>query len=168
LRAQAGDRDGIEALLAQLCGPLRSYLVRIVGASAADDVLQETLIQIWRDLRWLREPELLKPWTFRIASRSAFKWLKRNRRFQQADDASIPIEDVAAPSRDALQLFASSEAFLETLSPASRAVLVLHYLHENTLDEVAAILDISIGTAKSRLAYGLSCLRELVNGKGKK
>ena len=54
LRAQAGDRDSVEALLGQLSAPLRSYIARIIGSIATDDVLQETLIQIWRDLKCLR------------------------------------------------------------------------------------------------------------------
>ena len=45
------------------------------------------------------------------------------------------------------------------VSPASRAVIVLHYLHELTLEEVAEILGIGLGTVKSRLAYGLAHLR---------
>ncbi len=46
------------------------------------------------------------------------------------------------------------------MSPASRAVLVLHFLEEMTLEEVAAVLEIPVGTAKSRLAYGLKLLRK--------
>ena len=49
---------------------------------------------------------------------------------------------------------------LEQVSPASRIVLVLHYLEELTLDRVAAVLDIPPGTVKSRLAYGLKQLRQ--------
>ena len=45
------------------------------------------------------------------------------------------------------------------LSPASRAVVVLFYLHEMSLVETAAVLDIPVGTVKSRLAYGLESLR---------
>jgi RNA polymerase sigma-70 factor (ECF subfamily) len=45
------------------------------------------------------------------------------------------------------------------LSPASRAVIVLFYLHEMSLAETAAVLEIPIGTVKSRLAYGLESLR---------
>ena len=45
------------------------------------------------------------------------------------------------------------------LSPASRAVVVLYYLHELSLVETAAVLDIPVGTVKSRLAYGLASLR---------
>jgi len=142
--------------------------MRIIGPDSADDVLQEVLIQIWRDLRWLREPELIKPWSYRIASRCSFKCLKRNRRFLPADPEALPIEEIPAPAQDDLQLFTTAAEFLEMLSPGSRAVLVLHYLHEHSLDEVAAILEISPGTAKSRLAYGLSCLREFVFRKGVK
>jgi len=166
LRARASDRESVEALLGQLMTPLRLYISRIIGSSKADDVLQETLIQIWRDLKWLREPELIKPWSYRIASRCSFKWLKRNRRFAQVDHDTMSVEDIQAPTRDDLQLFTTAAEFVEVSSPASRAVLVLHYLHEHSLDEVAAILEISPGTAKSRLAYGLACLREFIKRKG--
>ena len=49
--------------------------------------------------------------------------------------------------------------WVDDLPPASRAVIVLHYLEEMSLDEVAAVLEISPGTVKSRLAYGLARLR---------
>lgn len=166
LRAQAGDRDSIEMLLRELQSSLRPYVTGIVGPTSADDVLQETLIQICRDLKWLRNPELVTPWSYRIASRFSFKWLKRKRRFVQPDVSRFSMEEIAAPNRNELQLFTTLPAFLEIASPASRAVLVLHYVHECSLDEVAAILEISLGTAKSRLAYGLTSLREFVNKKG--
>ncbi len=51
-------------------------------------------------------------------------------------------------------------ALLDCVSPASRAVLLLHYQHDLSLEETAAILEIPIGTAKSRLHYGVSTLRK--------
>jgi RNA polymerase sigma-70 factor, ECF subfamily len=48
------------------------------------------------------------------------------------------------------------------LSPHSRAVIALHYLEEMTLEEVAAVLGVPVGTVKSRLAYGLNQLRRRV------
>ncbi len=129
-------------------------------------MLQETLIQICRDVRYLQKPELFSPWSYRIASRCSFKWLKQTRRFVQPDADTLPMEEIAAPDRSELHLFTTLPECLELASPASRAVLVLHYIHDRSLDEVSAILEISLGTVKSRLAYGLSSLREFVNRKG--
>jgi DNA-directed RNA polymerase specialized sigma24 family protein len=49
---------------------------------------------------------------------------------------------------------------LAMVSPAARAVLILHYVHGLTLGEVAIVLELSLGTVKSRLAYGLAALRQ--------
>jgi RNA polymerase sigma-70 factor (ECF subfamily) len=57
-------------------------------------------------------------------------------------------------------LFSEMSELLDRVSPASRAMLLLHYMQDLSIEEAAAILDISAGTAKSRLAYGLSCLRK--------
>jgi RNA polymerase sigma-70 factor (ECF subfamily) len=58
-------------------------------------------------------------------------------------------------------------SMLSAVSPASRAVLVLHFQEEMTLVEVAAVLEIPLGTVRSRLAYGLSMLRKLIADKDK-
>jgi DNA-directed RNA polymerase specialized sigma24 family protein len=55
---------------------------------------------------------------------------------------------------------------LTAVSPASRAVLILHYLQGMSLYETVLVLDISPGTAKSRLAYGLATLRQKVGPDG--
>ena len=54
----------------------------------------------------------------------------------------------------------------DTISPTSRAVLILHFEEELSLPEVAAILDIPVGTAKSRLGYGLSSIRKHLKASG--
>jgi RNA polymerase sigma factor (sigma-70 family) len=51
-------------------------------------------------------------------------------------------------------------SLLDNVSPASRAVLLLHYQHDLSLEETAAVLDIPVGTAKSRLHYGVATLRK--------
>jgi RNA polymerase sigma-70 factor (ECF subfamily) len=77
------------------------------------------------------------------------------------------MEDLPAPMQeDASRLAYEIPELLEKVSPASRAVLLLHYHHELTIEEVAAVLELNLGTVKSRLAYGLSCLRNLVERKG--
>jgi RNA polymerase sigma-70 factor (ECF subfamily) len=159
LLAQTGDRAALEQLLRDIHAPLRRYITRLVGTALADDILQETALQIFRKLPFLREPAVFRPWTFRIASRIAFSQLKRARRWEPLD---------AAPAEPLFTLNSNlgeppDEAFLTLLdhvSPASRAVLLLHYQHDLSLEETAAILEIPIGTAKSRLHYGVTTLRK--------
>lgn len=158
LLAQAGDRAALEQLLRNSHGPLRRYITRLAGADLADDILQETSIQIFRKLPFLREPAVFRAWTFRIASRIAISQLKRAHRWQSLDDAPIGSfttnPDLGGPSEAAFL------TLLDQVSPASRAVLLLHYQHHLSLEETAAILDIPVGTAKSRLHYGVAALRK--------
>ena len=160
LRAQCGDREALELLLRSVQPSLRRYLMRLVGASSADDVLQEVLILVSRKLKWLDVPEAFHPWAYRVASRVAFRHLKKERRWseQVRDEAvldDLPAAESAVPPELLPELLQS-----DALSAASRAVLVLHFQEEMPLPEVAAILEIPLGTVKSRLAYGLAALRK--------
>jgi len=158
LLAQAGDRTALEQLLRNSHAPLRRYITRLAGADLADDILQETSIQIFRKLRFLREPAVFHAWTLRIASRIAISHLKRAHRWQPLDDSTLGTfttnPDLGRPPDT------SFLSLLDRVSPASRAVLLLHYQHDLSLEETAAILDIPIGTAKSRLHYGVATLRK--------
>jgi RNA polymerase sigma-70 factor (ECF subfamily) len=159
LRAQAGDREAFDQLFRLLQEPLYRYIFSLVGARAlAEDILQEVFILIYRKIRWLREPQLLRPWAYRIATRESFKHLKRERRWSdKAEDESVLL-DLPAPSRDELapELIAQ---LIERVSPASRAVIALHYMHEMPLTEIAEVMGVAVGTVKSRLAYGLDLMR---------
>src|ERR1700729_3818928 len=122
LLAQAGDRAALEHLLRNIHAPLRRYIPRLAGPDLADDILQETSIQIFRKLPFLREPAVFQAWTLRIASRVAFAALKRARRWQPMEEASldpvVPDPNLGEPP-DAAFL-----SLLEAVSPASRAVLL--------------------------------------------
>jgi RNA polymerase sigma-70 factor, ECF subfamily len=159
LLAQTGDRDALEQLLRETHAPLRRYITRLVGADLADDILQETSLQIFHKLQFLREPAVFRPWTLRIASRIAFSHLKRARRWEPLEAAlseslTLPNSNFGEITDDAFL------ALLDRVSPASRAVLLLHYQHDLSLEESAAILEIPVGTAKSRLHYGVATLRK--------
>jgi RNA polymerase sigma-70 factor (ECF subfamily) len=166
LLAQTGDRAALEQLLRDAYAPLRRYIIRLAGAALADDILQETSLQIFRKLPYLREPAVFRPWTFRIASRIAFSHLKHARRWQPLDDA--PPEHLT--TFDPTFGEPPDEAFftlLDHVSPASRAVLLLRYQHDLSLEETAAILEIPVGTAKSRLHYGVTTLRTYLTSERK-
>lgn len=167
LLARAGDRESLEQLLTAVQAALRGYIAGRVGRTAADDVLQETLLQICRNLLWLRDPELFYPWAYRIASRACFRELKRSGRLVTGSEDSLSGEDVPSVSQKELVLFTELPELFERVAPSARAVLSLHYLYDLTLQDIAAILEIGVGTVKSRLAYGLARLREILTEKEK-
>ena len=168
LRAQSGDRGALDALLASVQEPLYRYVLSLVRErQLAEDVLQETFVRAYRKLGWLREPEMFRPWAYRIATREGFRQLKRERRWaEQVRDEGALKALPAAPAREEFAPVASAllRETVSTLPPASRAVVVLYYLHEMSLEETAAVLGVPLGTVKSRLAYGLDALRRRLKG----
>ena len=166
LRAQVGDREALEQLLRGVQSSLHRYLSGLAGAADADDLLQDVLIIVIRKIGSLEDPQLFRPWMFRIASREAFRHIRKKRLWAGRHDDDAQLEGLAMqevrPSGELLQQLLTAG----TISPASRAVLMLHFQEELPLAEVAAILDIPLGTAKSRLAYGLSSLRRQLKTNG--
>jgi RNA polymerase sigma-70 factor (ECF subfamily) len=167
--AQSGDRGALNQLLSDLQDGLYGYLVRLVGDKhLAEDILQEVFVLIWRKLFWLRDPAFFRPWAYRIASREAFRRLRKYRfqvkmlghETQLAELTAREVPPFPQGWDEALP------GLLALLSPASRAVLILHYLQGMTLNEVADVLEVSPGTVKSRLAYGLAALREKIGPDG--
>lgn len=163
LRAQTGDRVALDELLRAVQSPLYRYIVSLTSdSSLAEDILQEVFVLIYRKLGWLREPELFRAWAYRIATRETFKWLKREKRWkeQERDEELLLAIPALSDEPFAAELLPELPQLLARLSPASRAVIVLHYLHELTLEEIAEVLGLAVGTVKSRLSYGLSSLRQ--------
>ena len=170
LRAQVGDRGALDLLLQAVQGTLLRYLQNMLSdASLADDVLQDVLLILCRKLGTLREPRLFRPWAFRIASREAVRRLRRERRWRNENRElkeclnGEPPPDSAFDHTFEMELVKQS---LSTLSPAVRAVIVLHYFECMTLSEVGTVLSLPEGTVKSRLAYGLKSLRRKLRGAG--
>jgi RNA polymerase sigma-70 factor, ECF subfamily len=163
LRARCGDREALEALLGRIQRPLWRYVSSLVGAQDADDVAQDTMVMVCRKIGWLEDPERFRAWMFRIASRLAFRRLRQRRRwFERAADEDLAgaVEAVEEPSAADAGRLAGELLADASLSPRSRAVLVLHFGEGMQLAAVAAILEIPLGTVKSRLAYGLKALRK--------
>jgi RNA polymerase sigma-70 factor, ECF subfamily len=165
LRAQCDDREALECLIRSIQAPLRRYVANLVGAAHADDVLQDTLIIVCRKLKTLHAPELFRAWVFRIASREGFRYLRKERRHTGFERDEIEIDEVAAPEVEPPAELLSSVLSDEGVSAASRAVLALHFQEGLTLMEVAAVLELPLGTVKSRLAYGLTAIRKQLGKK---
>lgn len=164
-RAQIGDRDALDRLLRSIQKPLYQYLCRMLDDHAqAEDVLQDVMIIICKKIKTVRNPEYFQSWAYRIATRQVYKTTKRQQRWREKFGSLIPLTEIEIADEffeqpDPTEIDRLLES-IARLSPPIRSVLVLHYQQEMSLSEVSAILGIATGTAKSRLAYGLSKLRK--------
>jgi RNA polymerase sigma-70 factor (ECF subfamily) len=150
--AQRGDALAMNELLDEMA----PYVGRLCGPIALQDsadAAQEALIAVFQGLRGLREPEALHGWVRTIAVREAVRVAQRSARIRPAELAEIP-----APGSP--ELAADIRDVLDRLSPEHRAILVLREIEG--LDEKAAgdLLQISPGTAKSRLSRAKSNFRK--------
>jgi RNA polymerase sigma-70 factor (ECF subfamily) len=166
LRAQCNDREALEALLRGVQPSLRRYLSGLAGATDADDLLQDVLVIIIRKLGMLDDPKLFRPWSFRIASREAFRHIRKRRLWQGRHEDGVEVDDLVTPETWPSGQLLRELLAIDAISPANRAVLILHFEEQLSLPEVAAILDIPLGTAKSRLGYGLSSIRKHLKASG--
>lgn len=91
LQAQSGSHEALNELFKSLQEPLFRYVASLVrDQHLAEDILQEVFIRIYRKLRWLREPAAFRAWAYQIASREAFRYLNRERRWSdQIRDETI-------------------------------------------------------------------------------
>jgi RNA polymerase sigma-70 factor (ECF subfamily) len=103
---------------------------------------------------------VFRAWAFRIATRIALTYLKRDKRWRQLENDPDLIRAISTGrSSEHEQFDRDCLECIDRASPASRAALLLHYEQHLSLEETAAILDVPVGTVKSRLSYGLASIR---------
>jgi RNA polymerase sigma-70 factor (ECF subfamily) len=160
VRARSGDVDAFEELVRRHAPSAYRLAAAIVGESRAQDIVQDAFLRAWRAIRGLRDAERFEPWLHRIVANSGRSALRAERRVREvALDASTV--DVTAPG-DGLggaEARAMVGAAFRRLSPDHRVVIGLHYGAGLSIGEVAEVLGLPVGTAKSRLAAALVALR---------
>jgi RNA polymerase sigma-70 factor, ECF subfamily len=164
--AHAARRREFEARLAE-CGPLAYRVARGVLRNDADaeDVAQEALLRAYRRLDRLRDPLRFRGWLVRIVFRLALDRARSARRRELREtEWAQPARRAAPPNAE--ELAASSEFHahfdraLEELPEKLRLVLLLAAMEGHTLEEVAAMVGLPVGTVKSRLFVGRKKLAE--------
>ncbi|HEX5014824.1 MAG TPA: RNA polymerase sigma factor [Candidatus Limnocylindrales bacterium] len=162
-QARSGDRAAFARLATDLSHQLYPVAVRILrDPEAAGDAVQATLVDIWRDLPSLRDPDRMDAWAHRIVVNRCRSHLRKTRRLPAIVD--LLEADRAAPSEDlSLEFRDELERAFARLSCDHRAVLVLVYFRDLTLQQSAALLGISVGTVKSRLFAARQAMRAAVD-----
>jgi RNA polymerase sigma-70 factor (ECF subfamily) len=159
-RARAGDLDAFEALAERSLPDVYRLASAIVGPDDARDVAQEALVAAWGELPRLRETSRFEPWLRSIVLNRARNVLRSRRRRPTVGLIEGYGFDVAHEPLAETEQRLEIEAAFGGLGSAQREVLALHYVLDLPLREVARILEIPEGTAKSRLHAALRALRE--------
>ena len=160
VRAQRGDGAAFEELAKGSVDRLHDVAHSILSdARLAEDATQQALLGIWRDLPRLRDPARFEAWSYRIVVRACYDEARRERRWMPGLPSFGMGQPMAADEMAAVVDREQLERGFRRLSPAQRAVVVLHHLRGLPLDQVADVLDISVGTAHSRLHRAMRGLR---------
>ena len=162
-RARAGDHEAFSELARASIGRLYALANLVLhDVDRAQDAVQDALVSAWKDLRALRDPDAWDAWLHRLTLRACYKVAQKERRHDHVELRVVPDPDRARPFDLAVSVVERDrmEQELGRLPLDQRAVMVLHFYLDLPLSEAAVILDIPIGTAKSRLSRGLDALRE--------
>lgn len=169
IRCQLGEPAAFDALIARWHEPLWKYLRRLTGDDdAAAEAVQDAWLRILRGMPRLRDASRLRAWLFGIARRVVMDRLREKYAEPtrvSADDVDLAAADDAVDLKEELALLQEE---LARLPVPEREVLVLFYLEELTLLEIAEVAGIPAGTVKSRLFRARRALRDQLILKGVK
>ena len=165
--ARAGSPAAWEALFQRFQLPLYAYAFELVRHDqAALDVVQETFIRAARHLDSLRDDTRFGSWLFSIAHQKCVdRWRKSGREEPLEPEVADTLLDEMGDPGELLVRREQEEQFMklvEQLPPPQRAVLLLRFVEDFSLEEIARITDAQLGTVKSRMHYAKLALRKLV------
>jgi len=166
-RAQRGDVAAFTELVARHQDRIYRFLLRLTRShDDALDLAQETFIHAWTALERWQAQARLSTWLFQIARNQAIDLLRRRQRVDFVEfDAGVgdSLADSAPTPEEALhstQRLRALERALQRLPTEHREILLLREIEDLSYDEIAAVLDISLGTVKSRIARARTALLE--------
>jgi RNA polymerase sigma-70 factor, ECF subfamily len=160
--AKTGDETAFRKLMEHESRWVYGTAVAISGSSIdAEDIFQEAALRAWRDLPRLRRPDLWSAWFHRIVVHVAVELGRKSQRSRRLVVARPPTEQDGSTSTEESDLVTRA---LVVLSPDERALVALRYGRDLELPEIASMMNIPLGTAKSRLHRTLAKLRVALEG----
>jgi RNA polymerase sigma-70 factor (ECF subfamily) len=160
-RARNGDRDAFATLVRQVL-PWMDAVARLTvrDLDLAHDAVQEALVRAWRSLPALRDVELFEAWLRRLLVHACIDELRKRRRrlVVEVELTDLHHPDITDSSLSAANRDALDRAF-RRLDPVQRSVVVLHYYLDLPVADVAAALEMPVGSVKSTLSRARDALR---------
>ena len=165
IRYQGGSLEAFQEIYAQLAAAVRRYLSHLAGRSEiADDLLQETFLQMHRSRAAYNPAYAVRPWVFGLARnvflmnrRAARRWAAVHDSREELPEFPVLPEAESLGSRDAIRRGMAS------LSADQAEALLLHHEWGFSFDEIAGMLGISAAAARARASRGMADLRAALN-----
>ena len=161
LRARNGDRDAFTALAEDAAERLhRTARLILRSDDRAADAVQESLMAAWLHIRAVRDPDRFEAWLHRLLVHACYREARRHRQREVVEiQMSVPDGRGDGDSQELTALRDQLERGFRRLTPEQRAVLVVHHYLGLPDAEAALVLDIAVGTFKSRLNRASAALR---------
>jgi RNA polymerase sigma-70 factor (ECF subfamily) len=161
-RAIAGDHDAFSVLV-RTAYPRLHGVARLIlrDPERAQDAVQEALVRAWRHVRALRDPDAWDAWLHRLTVNACYRFAKTVRRREEVELHVMPDLEPAQPSDLAMNVAERDRMgrAIGRLPIDVRTVVVLHFYLDLPLTQVADVLEIPVGTVKSRLNRALASMR---------
>jgi RNA polymerase sigma-70 factor (ECF subfamily) len=169
-RIGQGDEDAMAAFYREHGRVVFAQVLLVAGERVlAEEIVQDTMLGVWRGAGSFRGESSVRSWVIAIARRQTRDRL-RARRLQVVDDAFLADQPGSGPGPEVMALdraeLAEVKGAIRELAPAHREVLGLAFGSGLSLPEVADVLEIPVGTVKSRLAAARTALNRILNQKG--
>lgn len=169
--AAGGDTEAFEQLVRTYENKIYHLALRMCGSSEeAGDIAQEAFLAAWRGLPSFRGESNFATWLYRLTSNAAIDYLRRQKKERgdmSLDDEELGLDavDTGPGPQDAAEqteVQSAVAAGLRQLSEGHRQVLVLREIQGLSYEEIAAVLEVDLGTVKSRISRARAALRKIL------
>jgi RNA polymerase sigma-70 factor (ECF subfamily) len=168
------DQLAFKELVGRYFGKVENLIKKYIkDQPEIDDVIQETFIKLWKNIKRFKEGNSMKPWLFTIARNSALDNLKKRKNisFSELDDnqESSILETFTDDYKIASEIYEDEEKLavlrtaMQSLHPDHRTILSLHYEEELTFEDISKVVNKPMNTVKSWHRRALILLRKLMN-----
>ena len=169
--AAGGDTEAFERLVRTYENKIYHLALRMCGSSEeASDIAQEAFLAAWRGLPSFRGEANFATWLYRLTSNAAIDYLRRQKK--ERGDMSLDDEDLGLDAVDPgpgpqdaaerTEVRTAVAAGLQQLSEGHRQVLVLREIQGLSYEEIADVLEVDLGTVKSRISRARTALRKIL------
>ena len=167
-----GNEKALEQIIGRYLVSVYNFVYRLIGEQYADDIVQETCIKVWKNIRKYNSTQNFKTWLFTIARNTTIDYARKKRNIpfsliEKYTETNISLEETISDEKnradeETLEKEKNEELqkAINTLSPLHQSILYLHYNEELTFKEIGEVLGKPLNTVKSLHYRALAELRD--------